>query len=254
MVRLFSPRFWGGHLLMVFCVAIALGLGLWQLHAWQARREAAKVDLTNARPVALSSLMGGDDPFPGKALGQPVEFSGHWLAKGTVYISGRVREGRDGYWVVSPLLVDGTRSAMPVVRGWSPKPTAAAATGAADVTGWLQAGEGQGLVDPDPNDDVLPEMRIASLVQHVDADLYSGYVIGRSFKAGGAPPGAGLAPVTPAQAPPVSSTTALRNFLYAIEWWVFGFFALFVWFRWCRDSLAPPEQEAAPVEVEADSQ
>ncbi|MGI9157314.1 MAG: SURF1 family protein [Marmoricola sp.] len=243
MVRLLAPRFWGGHLLMVLCVAIAVGLGLWQLHAWQDRREAATVDLTHATPVALGSLMGGDDPFPGKALGRPVAFSGHWLTTGTVYISGRVRGGRDGYWAVSPLLVDGTSSAMAVVRGWSAKPTAAPATGTAHVIGWLQAGEGQGLVDENPQDDVLPEMRIGSLVQHVDADLYSGYVIGRSFTADSSTSAAGLATVTPAQAPTVSSTTALRNFLYAIEWWVFGVFALFIWFRWCRDSLARPERD-----------
>jgi surfeit locus 1 family protein len=39
-----------------------------------------------------------------------------------------------------------------------------------------------------------------------------------------------------------------------VEWWVFGAFALFVWVRWCRDSLevlgtadqAAPDPEPAP--------
>ena len=48
------------------------------------------------------------------------------------------------------------------------------------MSGWLQAGEGSGPVDPDPHDDVIPTMRIASLVEHVDADLYSGYVVART--------------------------------------------------------------------------
>lgn len=229
---------------MLVSVAIAIGLGLWQLHAWEARRAAASVDLSNAKPVSLDRLMGGDDPFPGKALGQPVTFSGHWLDKGTVYISDRLREGRTGYWVVTPLLVDGTGSAMPVVRGWSTRPSAAPVDGTTDVTGWLQAGEGTGLVDRQPRDDVLPEMRIASLVQHVDADLFSGFVIARSFSADPAAPDRGLADVTPTDAPNVSSTTALRNFLYAVEWWVFGLFAVFIWFRWCRDMLAPRDEPA----------
>jgi surfeit locus 1 family protein len=246
--RILAPRFWGGHLLMLVAVGLAIGLGLWQLHAWQDRREAARTDLTNATPVPLDKVMGGDDPFPGKALGQPVTFSGRWLQKGTVYVSDRVRAGRDGYWVVSPLLVDGTRSAMPVVRGWSAKPSAAPAEGTTDVAGWLQAGEGTGLVDKTPHDDVIPEMRIASLVQGVDADLYSGYVIARSFGNATQPPAAGLASLNPTDAPAVSSTTALRNFLYAVEWWIFGLFALFIWFRWCRDVLAPREEPAeAPV-------
>ena len=43
--------------------------------------------------------------------------------------------------------------------------------------------------------------------------------------------------------PPVSGFTALRNLLYAVEWWIFGAFAFFVWWRWCRDELNPPEPD-----------
>lgn len=231
---------------MLVSVAIAIGLGVWQLQAWQDRREAERTSLTNARAVPLGTLMGGDDPFPGKALGQPVTFSGRWLAKGTVYVADRVRDGRTGYWVVSPLLVHGAGSAMPVVRGWTAEPSAGPAEGTTRVTGWLQVGEGTGLVDKTPQDDVIPEMRIASLVQRVDADLYSGYVIARRMTTGTRAPAAGLAQVRPADAPQVSSTTALRNFLYAVEWWLFGLFAVFIWFRWCRDTLRPPELQRTP--------
>lgn len=239
MTRLLRPTYWGGHLLMLVGVALAVGLGLWQLHAWEVRREAAKHDLAGAPAKALSSVMGGDSPFPGRSLGQPVTFHGRWLDQGTVYVSGRVRDGRTGYWVVSPLLVDGTHSAMPVVRGWSARPSAPAPHGPAAITGWLQYGEGTGAVDTNPGDDVLPELRIASLVQRIDTDLYSGYVISKQ-------PAAGLANVKPTDAPPVSQFTALRNFLYAIEWWVFGVFALAVWVRWCRDTLGRLD-EGGPV-------
>ena len=80
-------------------------------------------------------------------------------------------------------------------------------------------------------------MRIASVVEHVDADLYSAYVVARD---GAGTAAAGLAPVTPDSIPEVSSTTSLRNLLYAFQWWVFGGFAVYVWVRWCRDSSTPP--------------
>jgi hypothetical protein len=98
------------------------------------------------------------------------------------------------------------------------------------VTGWLQPGEGSGTTDPNPTDDVIPEMRVADAIQHVDQDLYGGYVLARR-------PTPGLAAVTPASLPKPSTFTAVRNLLYAVEWWVFGGFAVFLWWRWCRDEL-----------------
>ena len=227
---LLAPRFWGAHLLMVLALAAAIALGIWQLHVWSAHRDAQARDLSGARAVPLDSVMGGDDVLTGRDLGRPVELSGRWLPDGTVYVSDRLLDGRRGYWVVTPLLVG--ESAMPVVRGWSTGPEASAAQGEASVTGWLQASEGSGAVDDDPNDDVIPEMRIASMVEKVDADLYSAYVVARS---GLGRAGAGLQPVTPASVPSVSSTTSLRNLLYAFQWWIFGGFAIYVWQRWCRD-------------------
>jgi cytochrome oxidase assembly protein ShyY1 len=228
---------------MVLGVALAVGLGLWQLDAWQVRRDAARHDLADAPAKPLTSVMGGDSPFPGESLGQPVTFHGRWLDHGTVYISGRVRDGRTGYWVVSPLLVDGTRSAMPVVRGWSAKPEAAEPSGQVAVNGYLQASEGTGATDSDPEDDVIPEMRIASVVEHVDADLYSAYVVAKDAGTGSD----GLEKVTPSSVPEISNTSHLRNLLYAFQWWIFGGFAVYIWVRWCRDQLEAAAGPAQPV-------
>lgn len=246
MLTLLQPRAWGAHLLMLLALAAAAGLGVWQLHVWSANRDAAQRDLTNARPVALGTVMGPDSPFPGASLGRPVTFAGSWLPAGTVYVSDRRLDGRTGYWVVTPVRVAGGASAVPVVRGWSTRPTAPTPTGAARVSGWLQASEAD-APDPHPTDDVLPSMRIASITQHVDADLYSGYVVSRT-------PDSGLRAVTPGSVPPVSTTTSLRNFLYALQWWFFAGFAVYIWLRWCRDQLelarqSPEEgQEDGPSE------
>lgn len=245
MLTLLRPRYWPGHLLMVVCVAIAAGLGLWQLDAWQTRRDDAARDLSDKPAVALGTVMTGDSPFPGRSLGRPVEFSGSWLGS-NIYIADRYDDDTRGYWVVTAVKVDGTDSAMAVVRGWSPKADVPAPSGDTDVVGWLQATEGSGPFDEDPQDEVIPTMRIASLVEKVDADLYSGYVVAKQVSTGSTPvDDPELRPVTPSSVPSVSGTTALRNLLYAIEWWIFGGFALFVWVRWCRDTLHPPEEEEA---------
>lgn len=229
-----APRFWGAHLLALVCVGIALGLGFWQLGAWQAHREAEATDRTDATPIALGEAMGPDDPFPGNRVGQPVTVAGDWVPEGTVYVAGRQHDGRDGYWAVTPVTVAGGDAAVPVVRGWTPTVEEAPSppAGPADVEGWLQPGEGTGQVDDDPDDDVLPQLRLADVIQHVDQDLYGGYVVASQ-------PGDGLAAADLEQLPEVSATTGLKNFLYAVEWWIFGLFAAFIWWRWVREVTEP---------------
>jgi surfeit locus 1 family protein len=141
---------------------------------------------------------------------------------------------------------------MLVVRGWAPTADAPAAeaapTGPVRVTGWLQPAEGAGIQDPDPADDVLAELRIADAIQRVDQDLYGGYVIADELSGPGAADAtAALEPVTPGSLPEPSSFTALRNLLYAVEWWVFGAFALFVWWRWVNDEVERERGDATGV-------
>lgn len=241
-----SPRYWGGHLLMVLALAAAILLGLWQLDAWQAGRAADARDVSKNAPLPLDEVISGDDTFPGQHLGQPVTFAGEWLADSTLYVADRDLDGERGYWVMTPVLVGSgaQRSAMPVVRGWSATPEAPEPSGAVEVQGWLQASEGSGAVDDDPQDDVIPEMRVASVVQHVDADLYSAYVVAKEVSPGSTG-GGGLKQVTPESVPQVSNVSHLRNLLYGFQWWIFGVFAVYIWWRWCRDQLEVAEEHAA---------
>jgi cytochrome oxidase assembly protein ShyY1 len=243
---LLSPRMLGLHLLGVVAVTAAVLLGLWQYDAWRTGRDLEARDLANASALPLDDVMTSDATFPADQVGRPVSFTGTWVPQSTVLVSDRRLDGRTGWWVVTPVAVcaDGgaracdTAPAMLVVRGWSASRTDVPdpPTGRVDLTGWLQPGEGAGIPDPDPGDDVLPELRIASAIQHVDQDLYGGYVIARdAAPAQGIT--AGLEPVTPDSLPKPDVTTKLRNILYAIEWWVFGGFALFLWWRWVRDEL-----------------
>lgn len=221
----------GAAVLALVLVGIAGRLGLWQYDAWQAHRDAEARDLSGVAPVPLGDLMGSDDPFPAPDLGRPVEVSGTWL-DGGFWVSDREHDGRAGYWAVSPLQTGD--AAVLVVRGWAAEPDAEllAASGEADVTGWLQAPEGSLVTDDDPTDDVFPEIRVADAVQRVDVDLYSAYLISEE-------PADGLQAAELEALPNPSRFTGLRNLLYAFEWWVFGAFAGFIWWRWRRDATAP---------------
>lgn len=258
----------GAHLLALVLVTVALLLAAWQIAAWDARRDAEARDLSRFEPVPIAGALGPDDPFPGDLVGQPVVLEGRWLADATVLVSGRESDGRDGSWVVTPLEVSSTGSALPVVRGWTADPDAAPAppTGRAAMVAYLQPPEGRVITDEDPTDDVVPQLRTADLQQRVDVDLYGAYAVvpppqADAIAAGDWPHGAGatndgtegLEPATVEQLPPVGQSTALRNLLYGIEWVVFGGFAAFIWWQFVRDvrragheDAADPEQSTQP--------
>lgn len=259
-----APRLWPVHLLALAAVAVAVGLGLWQWQSWESQREAAARDLTAVDPIPLADALGPDEPFPGAMVGQPVVVAGTWVPAGTVYVEGRPQDGRDGVWAVTPLEVDGAGgSALLVVRGWAPTVSDAPPppTGDAELVARLQPPEGTGEVDADPTDDVLPQLRIADAIQHVDQDLYGAYAVVADRATPGAwpvgeratnPGTDGLETVAPPEQPEVGALTSLRNLLYALEWWVFAGFAVFLWWRFVRDQRdeepAEPRPDPAPTQ------
>jgi surfeit locus 1 family protein len=244
---LLSPRMLGLHTLAIVATAAAVLLGLWQYGVWQSGREDKTAAIEHARPQPLTAVMSPDEAFPQDGVGRPVHLSGRWLPGSTLYVSGRTLHGHRGVWAVTPVEVcrdEGHRCpgapAVLVARGWAPSVRRAPAPprGAAEVVGWLQPGEGADTVDPHPADDVMPQMAVADAVQHVRQDLYGGYVIARPTAPTAASDGTrGLSALTPAALPSPSSFTSVRNLLYAFEWWVFGGFAVYLWWRWCRDEV-----------------
>ncbi|MGL5826573.1 MAG: SURF1 family protein [Nocardioides sp.] len=232
-MSVFAPRFLAVHVVALTLAGIAGWLGSWQYTAWQVERATQSRVLADDDPVALDAVLGPDDPFPGRDSGRPVRVSGQWLPAATVVISGRARaagEPANGYWIVTPVSVGGTEAAFPVVLGWTADPAdvSLAPTGSADVVALLQPPESGGAADADPTDNIAATLSIAVLVQQLDRDAYGGFGIVSE-------PVEGLVAVPAGRTTRSSWSTGLRNIFYAVEWWFFGGFALFVWWRYLRD-------------------
>lgn len=236
-----APRFLPVHLLAIALVAGAGWLGSWQFSAWQADRAYQSLSVASEPPVPLAQVIGPNDPFPGLDNGRPVTVAGAWLTESTFLVSGRER-GTDpatsGYWVVTPLAVGGPDGpALPVVLGWikAAEQLPPAPTGDVRMVGWLQLPEGAASEpDKDPDDNVVPTLRIAEVVQRLERDAYGGFLIAQDPTA----IGADVEPVEFSQGAVADWSTGARNLFYAAEWWFFGGFVVFAWWRYLRDELA----------------
>ncbi len=233
-----KPR-WLGLLgaLLVVLVAFTF-LGLWQLSV--ARDDAQREALEQAplqAPVVLSTVLTPHAPFPGDASGRPVRMTGSYDAAGQVLVTDRRLDGVPGYWVLTPLVVDATGVAgaarIAVLRGFV---TSASGTGPppspvgrVTVTGTLAPGE-----SPASSADSLPagqlgSVDLARLVNLWPGDLYNAFVFATAESPDAS---AGLQRVPP---PPIPTGLTWRNAAYALQWWVFGLFAAYMWWRMVRE-------------------
>ena len=227
----FTRPLLGLHLLLVV-VLVGTGLaGWWQLDTWRDAQRDDAAERAGRPPVPLAEVLAPDDPLANEDDGVPVEVVGTYAPRDQQFlVSGRADEGRDGYWVLSPLEVAGTspESALLVVRGWVADPGALPPVPDGEVreTGVLAPGEeGSGVVQARR---VVDAVRIPALVNAVKTDLYSAFLISTS------PPAEGLEPVPPPVTDPGWSA-GLRNLAYAMQWWAFGGFAVFLWWRMCAE-------------------
>jgi cytochrome oxidase assembly protein ShyY1 len=103
-----------------------------------------------------------------------------------------------------------------------------APTGSVRVQGILEPS--QDLAAPLDEQRTTNGIQIARLVSAFNNDLYSGYVIATTSD----PPDALPAVVVPL--PDASFWAGIRNLLYALQWWLFAGFVVFMWWRILRDT------------------
>ena len=238
---LLTPRWWGINLFVVLAIPFCVFMGTWQLGRFEDRVEtheqAENRPDPGTRPAKpLDELL----PVSTETSGRPAVATGTYADQ--FLVPGRTLDDRSGFYVLDLLRTDSGK-ALPVVRGWLPgSPGKAevppAPTGEVTVTGDLQASENTGTSGVDLSGG-LPEGQLgmisaASLVNLVPYDVYDAWVTLPEPGAGAADDG-GMLPV-PAAAAQGSGLDlkAFQNLGYTGEWFVFGGFVLFMWFRLMR--------------------
>jgi len=116
----FSTRWWVLMVAAVAGVAITATLGQWQLSR-AAEKEALQAarDLQASKGVLDAAALRGERSLE-SLLHRPVVLRGTWVGERTVYLDNRQMNARVGFFVFTPLIVEGG-GAILVQRGWVPR-------------------------------------------------------------------------------------------------------------------------------------
>lgn len=111
---------------MVLLATLATAALTTRLGVWQLDRAAQKTAIQHARterirqPVLDAAGLARDvSQAPGQ-VHRRVQLQGRWDASGTVALDNRTMQGRSGFLVVTPLVLDDGRTVV-VQRGWLPR-------------------------------------------------------------------------------------------------------------------------------------
>jgi surfeit locus 1 family protein len=211
-----------GLTLLAAALVVAMAwLGRWQYSAYDEHQNADATAMLRLAPIPLDDALGPDAPFPSESVSRPVVVSGRYLPDEQFYVRGM--GGSDVYAVATPLLTT-SGAAVIVVRGSaSAVPVTAPPGGEVRVIGVLEPS--QGTAAPLDRTRTTDGIQIPRLVGDISQDLYSGYVIATSTV-----PADALSPVD-VPAPDASFWAGIRNLLYALQWWAFAAFVVFMWWR-----------------------
>lgn len=227
MLRLaFTPR-WLGLLAVALLIATVFAtLGNWQLS--RSRQQAPQVQA--AQPQPLTEVFGPHQALDAPTARTPVIVTGTVDDRPAVLVTDRRYQGRNVSWVVVPVLVDGTDARLPVVLGVIPAGRPAPEVHPAEIRTqtFLQASEAP---QPPGSDGHYPSLGVAELLNAWGPPVYGAFVFADQVSADAAAPGAGITalPQDPPEADDVGY--AILNLSYALQWWVFAAFAIFIWWR-----------------------
>ena len=240
---------------MVVALSAALGVvAAGNLGVWQLRRAAQKIALQTALdtraqlpPLSVSELPRTDAEAQTLHY-RPVRLRGTWVEPSTVYLENRQMNGRVGFYVLTPLQLDGRPEAVLVQRGWVGRnlldrtllPRIGTPKGSVEVIGHIAppparlydfAGAASGPIRQNLSLDgfaVESGLLLAPLsVQQADAPAVAGDGLLRQW--------------------PLPAVDVQKHYGYAFQWFALCALmaGLYVWFQLVRPRLRRHRQERA---------
>jgi surfeit locus 1 family protein len=224
-------RFWIVTAATLFSLAATFALGTWQVGRARQKLElhAAMEARRSMPPLDNRALAGG--ALASDWLHRPVVLRGTWSPGHTVFLDNRQMQGKPGFYVVTPLRLEGSSVAVLVERGWAPRnfvqrdklPDIATPTGPVEVRGRMAPPPGK-LYD-------FPGAVSGPIRQNLDLAQFRAEtglpLLGLGVQQTGAPAD-GLLRQWPEHVSGVE-----KHYGYAFQWWALCVLIaiLYVWFQ-----------------------
>lgn len=117
---LFSRRYWWQTLIVLLAMAVMAGLGQWQLARLDQRRAANGELLAKLQSDVLVITDAALPDSPEALEDRLAVVTGEYDFARQIAVQGQFSEDTPGYWLVTPLQIEGSTSAILVNRGWIP--------------------------------------------------------------------------------------------------------------------------------------
>nr|WP_295781968.1 SURF1 family protein [Rhodoferax sp.] len=228
-------------------VGTTTSLGFWQLsRAAQKQERQASVEAQSAKsPLSADGLLAASNPMT--LLHQRARLRGSWLPQHLVFLDNRPMDGRVGFFVVMPFVLEGGRGALAVQRGWVPR-------GFDDRSRVPQISTPEGVVEIEGRM-ALPPSDLYSLGEPTAGLIRQNLALPQFRQE----IGLALLPLTLQQTGadtegllrdwPVVNLGVEKNYGYAAQWFGMAalFAALYLWFQIIRRFMNHPKDSASDV-------
>lgn len=222
-----TPRWLIAFVALVAFIAVSVVLGRWQ---WDRTQDILAAERAAAsEPVQLDELIDSDGTWSNSDIGRTVILDGEFTGD-ELLLANREYQGQAGTWTITRFQLVNQNN-IAVVRGWLPS----------DETSppiRMEPTSIRGVLHPNEafyegaNEGQIITVDSAVLARAWNTPLIDGYVMLQDQD----PALLAADAVAPVVVPPTVQVGdvpfPLQNFFYAIQWWIFAGFAVFVYGRW----------------------
>lgn len=207
-------------LLVLAASAVMVRLGFWQLDRLEQKRarNARILAVVEAPPIQVNREPPTGDPASYRY--RRAVARGRYDPQGQIFLRNRFYQGRPGFRVLTPLVLEGHQNlAIAVDRGWVPQPDADAyppPTGEVTVEGYLLPGETRADVTPMPGETVWYWANLAQLDARLPYRVLPVYLVATP------PEGTGPDLEPPIQEPLRLNLDEGPHLGYALQWFLFS--------------------------------